>query len=130
MTDLRILPDVELIVGDVLSDVPWSSKTPGDLAAEVPCRVIHKIGGKWSHPRFLDGPHVVVDSYGATEDVAVALGETARVALINAWLGQGRVTHGVLHRLVEVISPFVVRTGTNPDGVAHVSSTYQVFTRP
>jgi hypothetical protein len=127
---MTALPDVELIVGDILSDAPWSSRTPADLAAEVPCRVVHKIGGKWSHPLFLDAPHVVIDSYGATEDAAVALGAAARDALIDAWLAQGRGTHGVLHRLVEVISPFVVRTGTNPDGVAHVSSTYQVFTRP
>jgi hypothetical protein len=124
------LPDVELIVGDILDDVAWSSKTPADLASGVPCRVIHKIGGKWSHPLFLDAPHVVIDSYAATEDAATALGDAARASLIDAWLAQGRGTHGVLHRLVEVISPFVVRTGTNPDGVAHVSSTYQVFTRP
>jgi hypothetical protein len=127
---MTALPDVELIVGDILSDAPWSSRTPADLASEVPCRVVHKIGGKWSHPLFLDAPHVVIDSYGATEDAAVALGAAARTALIDAWLAQGRGTHGVLHRLVEVISPFVVRTGTEPDGVAHVSSTYQVFTRP
>jgi hypothetical protein len=92
--------------------------------------VIHNIGGSWSHPLFLDKPHVVIDSYGATEDEAVALGKAMRTALIGAWLSQTRTAHGVIHRLKEVTSPFVVRTGTGPDGVAHVSSTYQVFTRP
>lgn len=130
MTDLRLLPDVELIVGDVLTDVPWFSKVPTPLAENVPCRTIHKIAGSWSHPLFLDKPTVVIDSYGATEDLAVALGESARVLLIRKWLAQGRTAHGVLHRLNELTAPFVVRTGTTPDGVAHVSSTYQILTRP
>jgi hypothetical protein len=124
------LPDGTLIVGDHLTDVPWSTRTPANLAGEVPCRTINQIGGKWSHPLFLDAPHIVINSFAATEVEARALGATARATLIAAWLAQGRSTHGVLHRLVEVISPFVVRTGTEPDGVAHVSSTYQVFTRP
>jgi hypothetical protein len=130
VTDLRLLPDVELLVGDILTDVDWSTKTPADLASEVPCRTVRKISGAWIHPKFIDRPVVVIDSYGPDEDTATALGETARVLLVDAWLAQTRTSHGVIHRLVEMVSPFTVRTGTEPDGVAHVSSTYRITVIP
>lgn len=130
MTDLRLLPDEELLVGDVLDDVPWSVRTPSDLATHMPCRAIYKIGGTAAHPQFLDKPTVHVVSYAGSYDAAKALAETARVKLWNAWRSQTRFDHGVIHRVVESLSPFEPRTGTEPDGVFRFDATYQVFTRP
>lgn len=130
MTDLRDLPDEELLVGDVLNDVPWSPITPPNLASKMPCRVIYKLGGTAVHPQFMDKPTIHIVSYAGTYDAAKALAETARVRLWNARRAQTRFEHGVIHRVVESLSPFHPRTGTEPDGVFRFDQTHQVWTRP
>jgi hypothetical protein len=131
MTDLRFLPDVELLVLAVLTDVQGSTSTPDSLGSLVPWRVVYKLGGVAVDPRFLDKPHVKVVSYGSTRQLAKALAETARVKLFNAGQSQFRATNlGHISRVTEVFSPFEVRTGTEPDGVFRFDGTYQVSTRP
>lgn len=132
MTDLRFLPDVEVLVMAVLADVECSTGTPDSLASQVPWRVVYKLGGGSKDPRFLDLPHVQVVSYGSTRPAAKALAETARVKLFNAWhsVPQFHTDLGHISRVTEVISPFEVRTGTEPDGVFRFDATYQVSTRP
>lgn len=126
----RYLPDEELLVKDVLSDVAASPTPPADLATKLPRRAIFKLGGIAIHPRFMDRPLIQVSSYASTRDAAKSLAEDGRSALHEAQRTQHRYTHGVIHRVVEVASPFAVRTGTEPDGVFRFDATYQVFTRP
>lgn len=130
MTDLRLLPDEELLVMAVLTDCPISTRVPPGLAGKVPWRTVHKLGGTAAHPQFLDKPLVQVSSYAGSYDAAKALAETARVKLWQAWRTQFRTDLGGVHKVVETVSPFEVRTGTEPDGVVRFDATYQVFTRP
>lgn len=130
MTALRLLPDAEGLVQAVLDDVPSSNMTPAKLATRLPCRVVYKIGGTASHPRFLDKPQIHVTSYANTREGAADLAETARVALFLAWRNQDVYSLGVVHRVTEALSPTEVRTGTEPDGVFRFDATYMVWTRP
>lgn len=113
----------------VLDDCAASPRPPADLATKLPRRAVYKIGGTSAHPRFLDRPQVHVVSYAATREAAVALAETARVKLFDAWRAQATTTAGTIHKVVEVTGPFEVRTGTEPDGVFRVDQTVQVWTR-
>lgn len=126
----RLLPDAELLVKAVLTDCPASSRTPVNVAAKVPHRVVYKLGGVAVHPQFLDKPHIQVVSYAGTRAAARDLAESARVALFQAWRTQARTSLGGIHKVKEVISPFEVRTGTEPDGVYRFDATYEVWTRP
>jgi len=130
MTDLRLLPDAELLTLAVLTDCPASARVPDTLASKVPWRVVFKLGGTSAHPQFLDKPHVQVSSYAGTRAGAANLAETARVKLFQAWRTQFRTDLGGIHKVVEVITPFEVRTGTEPDGVFRFDATYEVQTRP
>lgn len=130
MTDLRLLPDAELLVLAVLTDCDAATRTPPDLASKVPFRAVYKIGGNAAHPMFLDKPQIHVASYAATRIAAKNLAESARVRLCQAWRAQFRTDLGGIHKVVEVTGPFEVRTGTEPDGVFRFDATYQVFTRP
>lgn len=129
MTDQRYLPDEELLVMAVLSDVPASTRVPDSLATKMPRRVVFKLGGTAAHPKFLDKPQVRISSYAGSYDAAKALAETARVRLFDAWRAQNTTTAGTIHKVVEVTSPFEVRTGTEPDGVFRFDQTVQVWTR-
>ena len=129
MTDLRYLPDSELLVLAVLTDCPAGATTPADLATKVPRRAVYKLGGTAAHPMFLDKPQIHVVSYAATRQAAANLAETARVKLFDAWRAQTTTAAGTIHRVVEVTGPFEVRTGTEPDGVFRFDATYQVWTR-
>lgn len=125
----RYLPDEENLVRDVLGGTS-STQVPANLATKVPRHVVYKLSGVAVHQKFMDKPIVQVSSYAATRDAAKALAEDARTALFTAWQTQHRYTNGVVHRIVEIASPFEVRTGTEPDGVSRFDATYQVFTRP
>lgn len=129
MTDLRLLPDAELLVLAVLTDCDAATRTPADLASKVPFRAVYKIGGKAVHPMFLDKPQIHVASYAATRIAAKNLAETARVKLWQAWRDQFHTSLGHISAVHEVTSPFEVRTGTEPDGVYRFDATYQVLTR-
>jgi hypothetical protein len=126
----RLLPDVEAMLHDFLNDVPASTKMPEDIATALPHRLIYKLGGVALHPQFLDRPQVQIASLAATRAGASDLAETAREALFWAWRQQTRMTEGGFHKVVEVVSPFEVRTGTEPDGVYRFDQTVQVWTRP
>lgn len=126
----RYLPDEENLVRDVLAPAESSTKVPGDLVTKVPRYVVRKISGVSVHPKFMDKPIVQVSAYEATRDAAKELAENGRIALFDAWQSQERFAHGVVHRVVEVASPFEVRTATEPDGVSRFDATYQIFTRP
>lgn len=130
MTDLRLLPDAEALVGDCLTDADWSDAVPANLVSKLPRYVIYKTAGTAVHPKFLDKPLIQVAAYAATKDAARELAENARVRLFEAWRAQTRYDAGVIHKVVEVLSPISVRTGTEPDGVFRFDATYQVFTRP
>jgi hypothetical protein len=130
VTDLRLLPDAELLVLAVLTDCDAGTRTPADLASKVPFRAVYKLGGTAAHPMFLDKPQIHVVSYAGTRQAAANLAETARAALWQAWRTQFRTNLGAIHKVVEVTSPFEVRTGTEPDAVFRFDATYQVFTRP
>lgn len=125
----RYLPDEENLVRDVLGGTS-STQVPANLATKLPRHVVYKLSGVAVHQKFMDKPIVQVSSYAATRDDAKTLAEDARSALFLAWQSQHRYTNGVIHRVVEVASPFEVRTGTEPDGVSRFDATYQVFTRP
>ena len=126
----RYLPDVELLVAAVLNDVASSTTPPANLATKLPRRVIYKIAGTATHPKFLDAPHVQVTSYAASRQAAIDLAETARAMLFDAWRSQKRVvSKGGIHKVIEITSPFENRQGS-VDGAFRVDATYQVFTRP
>lgn len=128
MTSLRILPDVEALVGGLLDDCPNAPTPPKMLASRVPFRTIYKIAGA-AIGRFMDAPHVQVVSWHNTRAGARDLAETGRVRLLNAWLEQYRSELGGIHRVNEVMSPFENRSGT-VDGVFRFDATYEVLTRP
>lgn len=126
----RLLPDVEAMLHDFLDDVSASTRMPDDIAETLPHRLIFKLGGVAVHPQFLDRPQVQIVSLAASREAASDLAEVAREALFWAWRRQSRTTLGGFHRVVEVVSPFEVRTGTEPDGVHRFDQTVQVWTRP
>lgn len=129
----RALPDVEVLVPLVLTDhasVDHGSRIPPDVATQLPYRAIYKIGGTSVHPRLMDRPQVQIACLAATREAASDLAESARVDLHAAVEAQTRTTAGVVHKVVEIISPFEVRTSGQPDGVFRFDATYQIYTRP
>lgn len=129
MTDLRLLPDVEALLAELLNDCPSGPTPPKMLASKVPFRSIYRISGSAVNGQFLDAPHVQVTSWAGSYAGAKALAETARVKLFQAWRSQYRNDVGGIHRVTEILAPFQNRTGS-VDGVYRFDATYQVFTRP
>lgn len=128
----RRLPDVEaLLLADVLTDVTnKGTRIPADVATQLPYRAVYKLSGTVVRPRFLDRPQVQIVTFAATREQASDLAEAAREALHDAVDAQTRFAGGVIHRVDEVVSPFEVRTGTEPDGVFRFDQTHQIYTRP
>lgn len=126
----RHLPDVEALLIGLLADIPARTQTPADVASHVPMRAVYKLGGVALHGRFLDRPQVQISTYAATREQASDYAEAARDALFDAWRNQTRTDVGGIHKVVEVVSPFEVRTANQPDGVHRFDATYQVWTRP
>lgn len=126
----RRLADVEALLIGFLSDVDAGTSVPANLLDVLPFRAIYKLGGTAPHPKFLDRAQVQVSTYAATRESASDLAEVAREALFNAWRSQARTADGGIHKVVEVVSPFEIRTNTEPDGVFRFDATYQVWTRP
>ena len=128
----RRLPDIEaLLLTDVLTDVTnRGTRIPADVATRLPFRAVYKLGGTVFHPKFMDRPQVQIVTLAATRAAASDAAEAAREALFDAVDAQTRFPGGVIHKVVEVASPFEVRTGTEPDGVFRFDQTHQIFTRP
>ena len=127
----RQLPDVEVLVPLVITDgVTHATRIPADVADHLPFRAIYKLSGTAFHPKFMDRPQVQIVTLAATREAASDYAEAAREALHNAVDAQTRTAAGVIHKVVEVVSPFEVRTGTEPDGVFRFDQTHQIYTRP
>lgn len=128
----RRLPDVEaLLLADVLTTVTnRGTSIPPDVASSLPFQAVYKLGGTAALPGFMDRPQVQIVTLAATREQASDFAEAAREALEAAATAQTRFALGVIHKIVEVVSPFEVRTGTEPDGVFRFDQTHQIMTRP